>query len=549
MADVNLNCPQTVLAAFQNLLRGTPILGTTITNPYTGQNITLPQHAEDLTPRHLQILARNESFNTDGIMKTGLYSGLLTDDQIARLRCLVKATNVAGTTYPNQMGGYPQQCPILAFQPQPKTIVIDQSGLQWQGDFRNTGGMFFYPNNPNDLRLPQNYANWQKDMFLAMYGSARPANPPGLVLDVTWNGVAGQLALNQIDLGIESEFTQALDAVVYQANMDPSIEPRQVNFKFLKAGMGFFASGLNLTQQQQTDLEYARLYGIQRALQHLFSLSPQERQLRLGKIGRIELPFSGGKPEHAQPLEAIRTLVRQLGLEWGGVPNEDAYSPRVGFINATTNCGDPHAMVGNEGEYYSVDAAMATNAYLQHLNVAFNQSANIRLTHIQAPILSNAPVVQAGGGAASAQPAEHQNLTPLQHARLLFQLSQQAPVAPRIPDNWRQLCVEHADYPPIRRARLLLENCLETSVSQQPGSLFRIAQEDNQTIQDFINLITQEITPTLQDLSAFLQSYKEEQIRQGRWRADTPLSRLIDLIETNPRLDPDEMSIQPRSGA
>lgn len=74
---VQLNCPPQILQAFQNLLRGTPILGATFINPYTGQPETFPADPNQLTARHLQILARNEQSNTNGIMNTVLYQGLL----------------------------------------------------------------------------------------------------------------------------------------------------------------------------------------------------------------------------------------------------------------------------------------------------------------------------------------------------------------------------------------------------------------------------------------------------------------------------------------
>ena len=54
------------------------------------------------------------------------------------------------------------------------------------------------------------------------------------------------------------------------------------------------------------------------------------------------------------------------------MPNEDALMPRAGFVNATTNCGDPHAMIGNEGSHQSANASIATNAQVLNLNIEFN---------------------------------------------------------------------------------------------------------------------------------------------------------------------------------
>ena len=77
-------------------------------------------------------------------MECRLYGGLLTEDQIARIRCLVKGSTVVGKVTATHVYGYgPRKAQELS-KPE-DVIVIDQAGLQWQGDLRNTGGMFFYP--------------------------------------------------------------------------------------------------------------------------------------------------------------------------------------------------------------------------------------------------------------------------------------------------------------------------------------------------------------------------------------------------------------------
>ena len=249
-----------------------------------------------------------------------------------------------------------------------KTIVIDQSGFQWQGDLRNTGGLFFYP---TASASQAEYTQWQNDMHLAMYGVPRPSSQTK-VLDVQWNGVHGRLDLEGVTYGIQKEFLQALDAAVAQGqNLLPT---ERINFKFLKAGMGFFASGLHFQGTNQQRLEEARLQGILYALRSIREMPPLERAAAIGLVGRIELPFSGT----TNIISDIQAAVVALGLEWGGTPTEDAYTPRPGWVNATTNCGDPHAMIGNEGGHQSVDAAMASNAYLDHLNAGFNAQMVLR---------------------------------------------------------------------------------------------------------------------------------------------------------------------------
>ncbi len=180
--QIHINCPQRILTEFQNLLKGTEILGASFTNPYTGEIETIPSDPKELTARHLQIIARNEAVNTNGKMDVGLYEGLLTADQIAKLRCLVKETTISGIVTAKKYGGYGGPNPKVTEIPGgAKTIIIDQAGLQWQGDYRNTGGMFFYPETADE-----SYKQWQKESYKAMYGAERPERPNGKTMEANF---------------------------------------------------------------------------------------------------------------------------------------------------------------------------------------------------------------------------------------------------------------------------------------------------------------------------------------------------------------------------
>lgn len=379
-SSVQLNCPPTILTAFQNILRDTPILGCTFINPYTNAVETLPTDVTQLTARHLQIIARNQRSNTSGKLNMSLYNNKLIEQKVAALCCLVKATNIAGLVQVNASGGYNAHSAVPFATPQ-NMIVIDQPGLQWQGDFRNTGGMCFYPADTTSTLLPDNYAEWQSTMFQHMYGKQRPLAPSSDSITVTWRGMQGQLDLSLVAHAIAAEFSQALDAAVSQGNVCVAAN-QVINFKFLKAGMGYFAAGL----QGDTDaLQHARLLGILQALRQIAALPAEQRLAMLGKVKRIELPRSYNAA-FAHTLSQIAHVVQHdLGLTWGGTPSEDVYTVREGYINACTNCGDPFAMIGNEGGYSSVDAAMATNAELDHLNAAFNNQMQLRASPLSAP--------------------------------------------------------------------------------------------------------------------------------------------------------------------
>lgn len=370
---VVINCSFSILQEFKKLLAGSAILGATYVNPYTSLEESIPEHVDMLTSRHLQILARNEKVNVDGIMNTSLYNGLLSDDQIARLRCLVKATTISGVIYATHTGGF--RAPRYQFREPTANILIDQAGLQWQGDYRNTGGMHFYPNDINHKDLPEGYRLWQQEMYKAMYGIERASSASVNNLLVRWGKVEGTLDLNSVSNALAVEFSQALDACVTQGNLELHDDAR-INFKFCRAGMGFFSSGL--TTDSIHKLRVARLEGIERALQYISTLSAEEQAKKIGKIGRIVFPNSNEAPYSDEVLGRIELIVKYLGIEWGGAPHEDAFKPVSGYINATTNCADPHAMPGNEGGPCSVDACIAYNANINNHIAAYNSRMQLR---------------------------------------------------------------------------------------------------------------------------------------------------------------------------
>lgn len=375
-AAVRLNCPKTILTAFHNLVRNTSLMNCSFKNPYTGIVEYLPAKAEDFTARHLQILARNEYANDDGVMKEGLYKDKLSSNQIATLRCLVKMTNVCGYVPVHGYGGYGENNPEVRLSQSHDMFIVDQAGLQWQGDYRNTGGLFFYPE--PDPKLPAGYFEWQADTFRSMFNEERPAAPSANSITINWNGVSGKLDLDWVANAIACEFTQAWNALTTQ-----SICKSGINFKYVKAGMGFFSEGVDDKQS----LEGARLKGILQALQHIAQLPARERLKEIGNIKRLELPFSGIYEEHKPLLAQIEATVKSLGLVWGGTPTTDALFPVEGYINACNNTGDPHAMAGNEGVrpnlmrrkvtspkfiHPSLDASISIHADVDILNAAYN---------------------------------------------------------------------------------------------------------------------------------------------------------------------------------
>ncbi len=394
--NIRIYCPTRILSSFQELLRDKKeILGSKIKNPYDSTEIEIPQDSRDLTAYHLHILARNEKFNATGVMEVELYKGLLDPNEIAQLRCLVKATNLVSVAAAKSYGGYKNgrdESTLVSLTTTQKVIIIDQSGLQWQGDHRNTGGLFFYPTNKNDPNLSggndgTKFSEWQESMYEAMYQRKRPQNSGTKFMGVCWNNVEGKIDLDQLAFGIKEEFLQAFASAVNSSDLID--DDGKIYFKFLKAGMGFFAEGIGArfeTSEESKKIREARLEGIIMALEELKARIPKGEKTQdaeeitkkiFKKVEVIEFPFSADDGDQ-NLRNKIEKLVKSLGLKYENPTNNDALQRHdiyQNYIIATTNTGDPHALAGNEGDYGSVDAAISCNLENPNcLNPLINQN-------------------------------------------------------------------------------------------------------------------------------------------------------------------------------
>jgi len=353
-------------------------LGAKYHNPYTNKTENFPSNPSEFNSKHLQILARNESVNTTGSYKFNLYDGLLDDDKICRIRHLQKLVVNQSEVKAEYFGGFPRGAPINQIQGGGKNFfLVDQSGFQWQGDKRNTGCIFFYPENTTD----QSYNKFQKDMYRVTFQEDRPDKPSDNKIAVTWNGDRGVIDLDLLKKGFKEEFKQAFISANHAFSQDKSGDKHCLRFN--KAGLGFFAEGvINGSDKsiKQDKFCQARLEGIAEALNEIsqsvqngqgsFSISP--------KFDALELPFSADQRILGYDLlaKSIKDNAQKIGIVEVFIGNKDALEVKSGYKVALTNCADPHAMVGNEGEYGSVDAMIATNCRKssQNVNVAYNQN-------------------------------------------------------------------------------------------------------------------------------------------------------------------------------
>jgi hypothetical protein len=386
-----VSCPKRILDSFIKIIEKSKIPGMVCDNPYVGGGkITFPTKAENFGAKDLQVIARNESINTTGIMNIALYNDALSVKDIGTIRCLVKGTTVAGLTYPIQTGKYTK---TLLPKPYKLAIVIDQSGLQWQFSIYNTGALFFYIDTTRynlEDNIPQGtttlpdkqitikeYIQWQKDMYKVMYGVPRPDKPtnpknftfaPNFVL----NGFMG----DDLKLGFKTEFLQAFHAVHNISKNDKRIT--YIEFRFLKAGMGFFSQCIKLASDNmdKTHIAKSRLEGIIDAINEL----DVDNIRKYTKIRKVTLPYltdndatTLGEEKKFTELLALEQNAKLVGFLINSGEIDAFATPAEDNVTlATTNCGDPHAMTGNEGNNGSTDALLVMNAYLHHLNSAFN---------------------------------------------------------------------------------------------------------------------------------------------------------------------------------
>ena len=188
-----------VIKEFQKIVKGTAILGTQYLNPYTEKHETFPTDPSEFNSKHLQILARNERNNTTGIYNFGLYGGLLSDDAICRIRHLQKLVVNQSEVKAEKFGGFASPIiEIKEIENGKNFFLIDQAGFQWQNDKRNSGCIFFYPNDNSD----QNYQTFQKDMYRVTFQEERPEQASQNTIEVNWDVGGGVKIPGVIDLNL-----------------------------------------------------------------------------------------------------------------------------------------------------------------------------------------------------------------------------------------------------------------------------------------------------------------------------------------------------------
>lgn len=299
----------------------------------------------------LLAIARAESANTTGIIDFDQYPGLPKATVIA-LRDLVKHCVIIGTDTATHFGGYPKGKPVSKLNQE--VYICDLPGLQFQ-ELNNTGRHVLLSEKDD---LPKGVLD--NDIYINTVGAPKKtykeamADKSGRFLTGLFKNKAVLFDSKAFHAFVAQDFVLSAQALNTHAKAhNPN---RNLSFKFLKYGAGFFAEGLDGKARTELDvhLSFAVYFGLQQLL-----AQPADTY---SHIKRIELPFfdDTDNPGVKVVLGLIALLCKEKGIEFASDKN-DALAPTSKHMTATTNCSDPHAPTGNEMNYGSVDAAIAEN--------------------------------------------------------------------------------------------------------------------------------------------------------------------------------------------
>lgn len=317
-----------------------------------------------VTLKMLQMISRNEKVNTTGKIPEQ-FTGL-TSEQIYAIKDLIRHCVVVGTDKATKYGGYPIGSQSVSINPPQPTIICDLAALQFQQAY-NSGRLVLIP--VDDPELPKGELDDQ--IYQATVGESKKTAAEIKALreekqkqqypQVNCCGKQVYLDLNAYKKFVAKDFILAALTVAKQGK---DVTPKDIWFNFLNYGTGFFVNSNN--PELRTQLQINIYAGILEGLQELFKNNTLKEQLTNIKVFNFPYFKEKQNKEVQQIKKQINDLCNQNGKK-ASFEDCDALQPQPnGLFNdqytlATTNCGDPHAMAGNEMNHGSVDAGIAEN--------------------------------------------------------------------------------------------------------------------------------------------------------------------------------------------
>lgn len=354
----------------------------------TGGRREASYDASKLTPVTIAMLARTQERNKRGFINFGLYGGRRwrgeqkqqLENFIISLRDLVIFTVMVGLTRAKKYGGFPRggANPVRQHQSPLDVLLVDLIGLQFQNPW-NCGRLAIFSNNANwnfglplvNERIHKNVVGEDRKGFAEVERLYNQQQDGGRYVLISGNPFDG----TQLQGGIKAYFDQKVyqRIVAYQFILSClALENRAaalgmggpgILFRFLHYGAGYFAGKNN---QVKTLIEENVTKGVELALRCL-----RKNGCVLPMIKCLQLPYFRVQNNAVieATLDLIRSHCRALGIATlaKGVSDKiDALAPVIesvwkNFLLAITNAADPHAVLGNEMNYGSVDAMIAEN--------------------------------------------------------------------------------------------------------------------------------------------------------------------------------------------
>jgi hypothetical protein len=293
---------------------------------------------EELTLRQLQMIARNEPWNTNGVITTEYYDEELCEDEvILSIKDLVRQTVIVGPDETVAYGGFPKT--TARVNQEEEVYICDLSALQFQRPW-NSGRLVMYRKSGNHIGFLDDF------LFENVVGEQRKRYRE-VERDTTGRYVKVEAEV-YFDTVAYKKFV-AEDVILCGVALDRRANRwrDKVHFKFLKYGTGHFAGSLGWL------LEKHILRGVVDGFEKLFKDHAPK------SIKSLEFPFYEKDDESIARLDKLSD---EFDIEYS-FSQDDALkmtSPKIKRVIATTNCANPHAPIGNAiGS--SIDGAICIN--------------------------------------------------------------------------------------------------------------------------------------------------------------------------------------------
>ena len=284
----------------------------------------MEQICGELSLRHLQLMARNESWNTSGKIDFGNFHGI-SHNIVHALKDLVRQSVIVGQEWTTHYGGFPSDSPRV--EQRERVYICDLIGLQFQNDY-NSGRLVLISDS-----LPKGLLD--QFIYEQVVGEKRPT-----YLDAT-NDKSGRFEQRNgiyFDKKAYIKFV-AKDVLITGLALDHCVT-ESVNFKFLKYGTGYFAGSY------RDILESLIGQGVAEGLAELL---PRQQHIK-----SIELPFYDQNP-------IIDKVCAENNVQLKYGRDDALLKTHPNYTTATTNCADPHTSIGNKMGFGSIDGAIAEN--------------------------------------------------------------------------------------------------------------------------------------------------------------------------------------------